>query len=82
MSLYRIARVLTIAAAALPLTGCYLMQAAGGQMAIIIIEQFAHDVLAVATRAGVMIHGTLVSVGRPDEIAATVSDSYLASTAG
>jgi predicted aminopeptidase len=34
MSLYRIARVLTIAAAALPLTGCYLMQAAGGQMAI------------------------------------------------
>jgi predicted aminopeptidase len=34
MSLYRIARVLTIAAAALPLTGCYLMQAAGGQMVI------------------------------------------------
>jgi predicted aminopeptidase len=34
MSLYRIARVLTIAAATLPLTGCYLMQAAGGQMAI------------------------------------------------
>ncbi|HEY7641205.1 MAG TPA: aminopeptidase [Steroidobacteraceae bacterium] len=34
MSLYRIARLLTIAAAALPLTGCYLMQAAGGQMAI------------------------------------------------
>ena len=34
MSLYRIARVLTIAAALLPLTGCYLMQAAGGQMEI------------------------------------------------
>jgi predicted aminopeptidase len=34
MSLYRIAGVLTIAAATLPLTGCYLMQAAGGQMAI------------------------------------------------
>jgi predicted aminopeptidase len=34
MSLYRIARLLTIAAAVLPLTGCYLMQAAGGQMAI------------------------------------------------
>jgi predicted aminopeptidase len=33
-SLYRIARVLTIAAAVLPLSGCYLMQAAGGQMAI------------------------------------------------
>ena len=34
MSLYRIARLLTIAAAVAPLTGCYLMQAAGGQMAI------------------------------------------------
>jgi predicted aminopeptidase len=34
MALYRIARLLTIAAAVLPLTGCYLMQAAGGQMAI------------------------------------------------
>lgn len=34
MSLYRIARLLTIVAAGLPLTGCYLMQAAGGQMAI------------------------------------------------
>jgi predicted aminopeptidase len=34
MALYRIARVLTIAAALLPLTGCYLMQAATGQMEI------------------------------------------------
>ena len=34
MSLYRIARVLTIAAALPPLTGCYLLQAAGGQMEI------------------------------------------------
>jgi predicted aminopeptidase len=34
MPLYRIARALTIAAALLPLTGCYLMQAAGGQMEI------------------------------------------------
>ena len=34
MPLYRIARLLTIAAAALPLTSCYLMQAASGQMSI------------------------------------------------
>ena len=34
LSLYRIARLLTIAGAALPLTGCYLMQAASGQMEI------------------------------------------------
>ena len=34
MSLYRIARLLTIACAVLPLSGCYLLQAAGGQMEI------------------------------------------------
>jgi predicted aminopeptidase len=34
MSLYRIARLLTIAGAVLPLSGCYLLQAAGGQMEI------------------------------------------------
>ncbi len=55
--------------------------AASQAMAILIIEQFAHDVLGVATRAGVMIHGRLVSVGTPDEIAGTISDAYLASTA-
>jgi ABC-type branched-subunit amino acid transport system ATPase component len=55
--------------------------AASEAMAILIIEQFAHDVLGVATRAGVMLHGKLVSVGRPDEIAEMISDAYLASTA-
>jgi predicted aminopeptidase len=34
MTLYRIARLLTIAGAVLPLSGCYLLQAAGGQMEI------------------------------------------------
>ncbi len=46
MSLYRIARVLTIAAALLPLTGCYLMQAATGQMAIASKREPIADVLA------------------------------------
>jgi len=50
-------------------------------MAILIIEQFAHDVLGVATKAGVMLHGRLVTVGSPDQIALTISDAYLASTA-
>jgi branched-chain amino acid transport system ATP-binding protein len=50
-------------------------------IAILIIEQFAHDVLGVATKAGVMLHGRLVTVGSPDEIALTISDAYLASTA-
>lgn len=46
MSLYRIARLLTIAAAVLPLSGCYLMQAAGGQMAIAAKREPIADVLA------------------------------------
>ncbi len=48
MSLYRIARVLTIAAAVLPLTGCYLMQAAGGQMAVAAKREPIADVLAAS----------------------------------
>jgi predicted aminopeptidase len=46
MSLYRIARLLTIACAALPLTGCYLMQAAGGQMEISAKREPIAEVLA------------------------------------
>jgi branched-chain amino acid transport system ATP-binding protein len=54
--------------------------AAKQAMAIIIVEQFAHDVLSVATRAGVMAHGRLISIGRPEDVAATLSDAYLAGT--
>ncbi|HKU13877.1 MAG TPA: aminopeptidase [Steroidobacteraceae bacterium] len=46
MSLYRIARLLTIAGAVLPLTGCYLMQAAGGQMEIAAKREPIAEVLA------------------------------------
>src|SRR6185295_11481548 len=49
MSLYRIARLLTIAAALLPLTGCYLMQAAGGQMEIASKREPIAEVLADST---------------------------------
>ena len=49
MSLYRIARLLTIAAAVLPLTGCYLIQAAGGQMAIAARREPIAEVLADAS---------------------------------
>jgi ABC-type branched-subunit amino acid transport system ATPase component len=47
-------------------------------MAIVIVEQFAHDVLNVATRAGIMAHGRLIAIGEPDVIAAQLSDAYLA----
>jgi predicted aminopeptidase len=49
MSLYRIARVLTSAAAVLPLTGCYVMQAASGQMAIAAKREPIAEVLADAS---------------------------------
>src|SRR5690242_189998 len=49
MSLYRIARLLTIAAAVLPLTGCYLLQAATGQMAIAAKREPITEVLADAS---------------------------------
>ncbi|MDT3442162.1 MULTISPECIES: hypothetical protein [unclassified Pseudofrankia] len=43
--------------------------AAAESMAIVIVEQFAHDVLRVANHALVMAHGRIVLGGRPDEIA-------------
>src|ERR671910_1527931 len=46
MSLYRIARLLTIAGAVLPLSGCYLLQAAGGQMEISAKREPIADVIA------------------------------------
>jgi ABC-type branched-subunit amino acid transport system ATPase component len=49
-------------------------------MAIVIVEQFAHDVLNVATRAGIMAHGRLLTVGDPQEVAERLSDAYLART--
>jgi branched-chain amino acid transport system ATP-binding protein len=47
-------------------------------IAIVIVEQFAHDVLNVATRAGIMAHGRLIAIGEPDDIASRLSDAYLA----
>jgi ABC-type branched-subunit amino acid transport system ATPase component len=54
--------------------------AAERSMAIVIVEQFAHDVLRVATRAGIMAHGRLIAVGEPREINERLSDAYLART--
>jgi predicted aminopeptidase len=51
MSLYRIARLLTIAGAVLPLTGCYLLQAAGGQMEISAKREPIAEVIADAATA-------------------------------
>jgi predicted aminopeptidase len=68
MSLYRIARVLTIAAAALPLTGCYLMQAASGQMEIASRREPIAELLA-DTRTPPQLRGRLEYVAAARDFA-------------
>ena len=44
---------------------------------ILVVEQFAHEVLGVADTAAVMLHGRIVKVGPPDEIASELESAYL-----
>jgi len=43
----------------------------------VIIEQFAHDILHIAHRAAVMLHGSIEEVGTPSDIAAQLAHVYL-----
>ncbi len=55
--------------------------AAATDTTTIIVEQFAHDVLGIARRAGVMLHGSLVSIGQPHIIAEELESIYMATNA-
>jgi branched-chain amino acid transport system ATP-binding protein len=46
-------------------------------VSILIVEQFAQTVLAVADRAAVMVNGAVVMEGGPEEIRDSLSDAYL-----
>ena len=46
-------------------------------VSILIVEQFAHEVLGVADVAALMLHGRVRRLGPPDEIAAELSAAYL-----
>jgi branched-chain amino acid transport system ATP-binding protein len=46
-------------------------------LSILIVEQFAHEILGLANRAGIMLHGRLVHAGPPATIAGELSDAYL-----
>jgi branched-chain amino acid transport system ATP-binding protein len=46
-------------------------------LSILIVEQFAHEILGIADRAGIMLHGHIVHTGSPDFIAAELADAYL-----
>ena len=50
---------------------------AGSGIAILIAEQFARTVLAVADIAAIMLHGRIAAVGPPAEIEAELSSAYL-----
>jgi len=52
-------------------------QLAAEGLSILVAEQFARTVLPIAHRAAIMLHGTIVRVGTPDEIAHDLSSSYL-----
>jgi len=56
---------------------------AAGAASVLLVEQFAHEVLGVADAAAVMVHGRIQMAGTPAEVAEVLSDAYLSeSTAG
>jgi branched-chain amino acid transport system ATP-binding protein len=50
------------------------------QLTVLVVEQFAHKALALATDAAVLLHGEIVKVGTPEEIGDYVSGAYLSGT--
>ncbi len=46
-------------------------------LSIVIVEQFAHEILGVADVAGIMLHGRIQQVGSPAEIAEELVSVYL-----
>lgn len=49
-------------------------------VSVLAVEQFAHAVLPIADRAAVMVHGTIVADGSPDEIENELAEHYLGGT--
>jgi branched-chain amino acid transport system ATP-binding protein len=49
---------------------------------VILVEQFAEMALGVATRASVLVGGSIRLAGRPDEVRAGLHDAYLGGAAG
>ncbi len=51
-------------------------------LSIVVVEQFAHEVLGVADTAAIMLHGRVRRVGPPEQIAEELTEAYLAGSAG
>ena len=50
---------------------------AADQVSILIVEQFAHEVLGVAETAAIMLHGRVEFVGAPAEVGEALDRAYL-----
>jgi branched-chain amino acid transport system ATP-binding protein len=57
----------------------HVRQIAASGLSILIVEQFAHEILGIAHRAGIMLHGRLLHSGQPKFIADELADAYLGS---
>jgi branched-chain amino acid transport system ATP-binding protein len=55
----------------------HVRQTAASGLSILIVEQFAHEILGVADRAGIMLHGHILHSGPPSFIADELADAYL-----
>ena len=55
----------------------HVRRIAASGLSILIVEQFAHEILGVADRAGIMLHGRIVHSGPPSFIADELADAYL-----
>ena len=50
---------------------------ASEDVSILIVEQFAHEVLGVADVAAIMLNGRIQLVGKPTEVAEALQNAYL-----
>jgi branched-chain amino acid transport system ATP-binding protein len=55
----------------------HVRRIAASGLSILIVEQFAHEIMGLADRAGIMLHGRLLHTGPPASIAGELSDAYL-----
>jgi branched-chain amino acid transport system ATP-binding protein len=55
----------------------HVQRIAASGLSILIVEQFAHEILGIADRAGIMLHGRILHTGPPTFIADELADAYL-----
>jgi branched-chain amino acid transport system ATP-binding protein len=58
----------------------HVRRIAASGLSILIVEQFAHEILGVADLAGIMLHGRIVETGTPAQIADDLTSAYLGGT--